>query len=82
MRKKEYVELLKYSSPNSIWIVDHMGHLKLLNCPFLVISKYEIGELKKGDEFSVSKVRLSEDLKVVYIIENNPFYYYHFEITI
>lgn len=80
MSEKELAEILKYSSPNTLWIITWNDLLKELFCPFKVIVKKGIGELKKGDEVMVEGVKVTVSLKTVYIIKNDAYYYYHFEI--
>ncbi len=80
MTKKELAELLKYSSPRQIYVITHYGVLKRLFCPFRVTVLQEIGALKKGQIVLVHEIKVTYELKTVYIINNQAFYYYHFNI--
>lgn len=80
MSEKELAEILKYSSPNTLWIITWNDLLKELFCPFKVLVKQGVGELKKGDEVMVEGVKVTVSLKTVYIIKNDAYYYFHFEI--
>ena len=82
MNQKYLVELLKYSSPFSILVVTYKNELIELFCPFTVYIKQDIGELLKGDKASVSLVKLSTNLKTVFIIEDKAYYYFYFDIMI
>jgi len=82
MNQKDLVELLKYSSPYSILVVTYKNELVELFCPFTVKIKQDIGELLKGDNVSVSLVKLSTNLKTVFVIEDKAYYYFYFEILI
>lgn len=48
MNDSELSEILRYSSPNTIFIVTWNNLLKTLFCPFEVLVKHKIGELLKG----------------------------------
>lgn len=82
MKKKELIELLKYSSPESIWVVNYQNKLRELKCPFRVRAKYKIGRLEMGDVYFVTYVKLATNLKVVFMVDGLPYFYYHFEILI
>lgn len=80
MDDKELTELLKYSSPKELYIVTWNNLLKVLFCPFKVSVLNTVGRLKKGQEVLVEEVKITNDLKTVYIIKSVAYYYYHFEI--
>lgn len=80
MNGKELAEILKYSTPNTLWIITWNNLLKELFCPFKVLVKHNVGNLKKGDEVMVEGVKVTVGLKTVYIIKSYAYYYYHFEI--
>lgn len=82
MDQKDLVELLKYSSPYSILVVTYRNDLVELFCPFTVYVKQDIGELIKEDYVSVSLVKLSTNLKTVFVIEDKAYYYFYFNIII
>ena len=80
MTKKELVELLKYSSPKEIYVITWNNILKRLFCPFRVKVLQDIGALKKGQTVLVQEVKVTLELKTVYIINNEAYYYHHFDI--
>lgn len=80
MTKKELVELLKYSSPKEIYVITWNNILKRLFCPFRVKVLQDIGALKKGQTVLVQEVKVTLELKTVYIINNEAYYYFHFSI--
>jgi len=82
MNEHELVELLKYSSPKTIYVVTWNNILKLLFCPFKVKAKNSIGDIKKGHVVWVEQVKVTLDLKTVFIIKGKAYYYYHFDIVI
>lgn len=82
MNSQQWGELLKYSSPNSILIITWNNELRELICPFTVNVKYNIGDLKIHSKVKVSNVKISTSMITVYIIQNKPYYYYHFRILL
>lgn len=80
MTKKQLSEILKYSSPNELYVITHYNVLKRVFCPFPVIVLQEIGMLKKGQIVLVQEIKVTLELKTVYIIDNDAYYYYHFNI--
>ncbi len=77
-----FIELLKYASPKSIWVVNYENKLMELECPFNVKCINDIGFLKTGEIYQVSYIKLSTDFKIVYLIEGKLYFYYHFTILI
>ena len=80
MNEKQLGYLLKYSSPNELYIVTWNNLLKLLITPFKVFVINDVGALKKGELVLVSEVKITMELKTVYIINGRAYYYHHFEI--
>ena len=82
MTKKELAEVLKYSSPREIYVITWNNILKRLFCPFEVQVVQDIGTLKKGQIVYVDEIKVTIELKTVFIIDTKAYYYYHFEIVI
>ncbi len=82
MTKKDLAELLKHSSPREIYVMTWNNILKRLFCPFNVTVLQNIGNLKKGQTVLVQEVKVTLELKTVYIINNEAYYYYHFNILV
>lgn len=80
MTKKELAELLKYSSPREIYVITHYNLLRRVFCPFRVKVLQEIGALKKGQIVLVQEIKVTHELKTVYIINNDAYFYYYFDI--
>lgn len=80
MNDKQLAELLKYSSPKELYIVTWNNLLKLLFCPFKVVVKHKIGRLRLNQVVWVEEVKITNDLKTVYVIKGKPYYYFHFDI--
>lgn len=80
MTKKELAELLKYSNSQEIYVITHYGVLKRLFCPIKVQILQDIGILKRGQIVFVDEIKVTIELKTVFIIDNEAYYYYHFDI--
>ena len=80
MNERQLAELLKYSSPNELYIVTWNNLLKLLFTPFKVIVMDDLEKLAKGRVVWVEEVKVTKELKTVYIIKGKAYYYHHFEI--
>jgi hypothetical protein len=82
MTKKELADVLKYTSPNIIYVVTWNNVLKKVFCPFKVIVLGDIGDLKKGDVVLVEAVKVDLSLKTIFMIDNQAYYYHNFHIII
>lgn len=82
MNKKQLAELLKYSSVREIYVITHYNMLKRLFCPFSVKVLQDIGNLKIGQTVLVNEVKITLELKTVYIIQNQAYYYNYFDILV
>jgi len=79
--KKKYIsELFKDVSPYSILIINHIGHLERLYCPFYVRVIADVHFLEKGSVKAVKAVKMSMELIDVYVIDSGTYYYYNFII--
>ncbi|PKH67210.1 hypothetical protein CXF59_12315 [Flavobacterium sp. ALD4] len=58
----------------------HYNVLKRVFCPFRVTVLQEIGTLKRGQIVLVQEIKVTYELKTVYIINNDAYFYYHFDI--
>jgi hypothetical protein len=80
MDEKELAELLKYSSPKELWVIDASNKLIVLYCPFKVKVNKGIGGLIINQIVYVEEIKITPDVITVYIIKKIAYYYYHFEI--
>ena len=80
MNKQQLAELLKYSSPKELYIVTHNNLLKLLFCPFKVVAIQDIISIKCGQIVWVEEVKITLELKTIYIIKRKAYHYHYFEI--
>jgi len=82
MNEKELAEILKYSNPKELYIVTWNNLIKKLFCPFKVLVLERIGGLRKGQVVWVDGIKVTIELKTVYIIKGQFYYHYHFDILI
>lgn len=80
MSDDELADVLKYSSPDSLFIITWNNLLKKLFCPFQVVVKHQIGELEKGEVVWVESVKVTVKLKTVFIVKGRAYYYHYFTI--
>lgn len=82
MNKNQLAEILKYCSPKVLYVVSWNNLLKRILCPFKVRVLNPVGKLKMGEVFWVEEVKVTMELKTIYIINGQAYYYYHFDIII
>lgn len=80
-RNRQYIlELFKIVSTTSILIIDRNGVLKRLHCPFKVVAKFDIPPILEGKSYNVDAVKMTMELKEVFIIEGQGYYIWIFRI--
>lgn len=72
----------KYCDANSILLVNQVGILRILYCPFRVKCNQQIGALQPGMTVWVEKVGMDDAGILIYFIMGRPYYYWAFEINI
>ena len=82
MNKNQLAEILKYCTPKVIYVVTWNNLLKRILCPFRVRVLNPVGELKMGEIFLVDEVKVTMELKTIFIINGNAYYFHHFDIII
>jgi hypothetical protein len=82
MDKQDLAEQLKYSSSEWLYVVTWNNLLKQIFTPFKVAVFNPIGQLSKGQIVWVEQVKVTMQLKTVFVIDGNAYYYYHFDILI
>jgi len=81
-RNRQYIlELFKIVSPTSILVVDKNGKVKRLHCPFKVLAIVDVPpEIVKGQFYMVDFVKMTMDLKEVFVIRGKGYYISYFRI--
>ena len=83
MDKEKYLqELLKWVSSDSLLVLDDKGNLRRLYCPFKVICLVNFPDINKGDKVSVDAIKLTVEVREVYIIKGMAYYIAYFWITL
>ena len=82
MNKKQLAELLKYSHPKEIYVVDWRNKLLLIRCPFKASVKENIGHLKAKEVVLVDEIKVTLELITVFVVKKKAYFYYHFEILV
>lgn len=80
---KDYIsELMKWVDPYSILVIDQYGQLRRIYCPFRVVVIIPVGELQSDNVVSVVAVKITLELKDVYIIGGKGYYFIYFKILV
>ena len=82
MKTDELADLFRFCSPNSILVMTWYNKVKELYCPFAVRAKVNIGLICQKEVKEVTAVKLSSKGTTIFIIEDQPYFYYNFEILL
>lgn len=83
MRKnnREYIqELFRVVSIDSILVIDRNGKLKRIHCPFRATVVIPVGDFVTGKTVLVEAVKMTLELREVFIVDGTAYYLYHFRI--
>lgn len=81
MSTEDYLkDLLKWVSTDSIMVIDKSGRLRTLYCPFKVVCLVNFPDIVKGEKVAVDAVKLTLEVKEVYIIRGVAYYIVYFRI--
>ncbi len=79
MNKNNLKEISKVCPRNSILVLNNAGIYRLF-CPFKAVCIQKIAEYAIGQEVIVIAVKMSNDYRLVYLIQNKGFYHHYFMI--
>ena len=83
MSREEYLmELLKWVSADSILVIDKSGKLRKVYVPFWVISLADFPDITKGQKVTVDAIKLTVEVKEVYVIRGIHYYIIYFKIIL
>jgi hypothetical protein len=82
MIDKNLAEQLKYSSSEWVFVVTWDNVLKQMFTPFKVLVLSDVGQLVKGEIVLVEQVKVTYQLKTVFMVKGNAYYYFHFDFVI
>jgi hypothetical protein len=81
MSKEEYLkELLKWVSSDSLLVIDNSGTLRRLYCPFKAACLVTFPDIKQGEKVSIDAIKLTVEVKEVFIIKGTAYYIIYFNI--
>jgi len=73
-------EINRYCPTDSLLVIDRHGVLIRIHCPIRVQVTHSMGDFLEGQVVLVSAVKMSLDLKLVYVIDGKAFYHHYFRI--
>jgi hypothetical protein len=83
MSKEEILkELLKWVSSDSLLVIDKSGKLRRIYCPFWVICLVDFPDITKGEKVPVDAIKLTIEVKEVFIIKGTAYYIIYFKIIL
>jgi hypothetical protein len=83
MSKEEYIqELLKWVSSDSLLVIDKSGRLRRIYCPFIVVCLVDFPDITKGEKVPVDAVKLTVEVKEVFVIKGIAYYIIYFRIIL
>jgi hypothetical protein len=83
MSKEEYLkELLKWVSSDSILVIDRLGTLRRIYCPFKAVCLVTFPEIKQGEKVNVDAIKLTVEVKEVFVIRGTAYYIIYFTIIL
>jgi hypothetical protein len=83
MSREQYLkELLKWISSDDMLVIDKSGRLRRIFCPFKAICLVTFPDINKGDKVTVDAVKLTVEVKEVFIIHGTAYYIIYFNIIL
>lgn len=83
MSKEEYLkELLHWVSTEELLVIDRSGTLRRIYCPFKAICLVSFPDIKQGEKVSVDAVKLTVEVKEVFVIKGIPYFIIYFKVLL
>lgn len=82
MTDENLAEQLEYSSSDCLYIITCSNVFKQLFTPFKVLVLNDVGQLSIGEVVWVEQVKVTYELKTVFVIDSKAYYYFHFDFII
>ena len=83
MSKEEYLkELLRWISTDDLLVIDRKGTLRRIYCPFKAICLVTFPDIRQGEKVSVEAIKLTVEIKEVFIIKGIPYFIFYFKIIL
>lgn len=81
MDNEKYIrELLKWVEEDSMLVIDEKGRLRRIYCPFKATCLVDFPDINQGESVAVTAVRLTIQIKEVYIIKGRAYFIIYFRI--
>ena len=80
MSNEELIELLKYSSPHIIYVINSQNRIIKLHTPFKLMVLQDIGVLRKNQLVSCTEIKITNQGRIVFYIDGKNYHTYHFDI--
>lgn len=75
-------ELLNWVSSDTLLVIDKKGALRRIYCPFKVVSLVDYADINKGEKVFVDAIKLTVEIREVYIIRGTAYYIVNFSIIL
>ena len=83
MSREEYLkDLLNWVSSDNLLVIDKSGKLRRVYVPFWVLSLVDFPDITKGQTVPVDAVKLTVEVKEVYIIKGVAYFIVFFKIIL
>lgn len=80
MDKNDIIELNRIGSNQSILVVNKNGCIYRFFCPFKAVVIQKVESYVIGQEITVIAIKMSNNYKLVYIIQDKGYYHHYFMI--
>jgi len=80
MSNKELIELLKYCSPHIIYVVNGQNRIIKLHIPFKLLVLQDIGSLYKNQIVPCEELKITNEGRIVFLIDGKNYHTYYFDI--
>jgi len=77
-----YYEINRYCSPKSLLVVNPLGKLSRIYCPFPVMCIEQVGTMKEFGIYSVKSVLMTEKGSIVFVIDDVSYHHSQFRICV
>lgn len=82
MSNKDLIELLKYCSPDIIYVVNSRNRIIELHTPFRLKVLQDIGSLKKWQIVSCTSLKITQTGRIVFHIGGKNYHTRYFDVDL
>jgi hypothetical protein len=80
MSNEHLIELLKYCSPHIIYVVNGQNRIIKMHTPFKLLVLQAIGGLHKNQMVSCTELKITNEGRIVFLINGKNYHTYYFDI--